>query len=290
MRISKNCLKKICNCYKKISSFSTHREGYVFFENTFESQLFLMNCKFITAKALEQKYNCRTLVFNDYADEQKNDVYKALGFESIEINRSVSFLEKIKSYIEAVFAMRCRYDMKALIRYVHHGVHIGDLIYDHIIRNNPGRYTVGYLNWEKDFKVLQKFFLYADFCRKVFVKYPPKYFVAGDIIYINGVYVRTAMRYGAEVIEVCTGRNSRRLMRSNAKFYPNYHATIRKSIGDLALDTCSQDWRKEMAEHLDGLFQGKGDINARAAYLGKDILSKSEMLDKMGICNDKKIL
>lgn len=287
MNISKNNLSKLCSYYKKMSA-KPNGDKYIFFENTFESYLCLMNCKFITAKALEQKYQYRTIVFNDHDDEQKNKVYEALGFRSMTLKNSVSLADKLRSYIEAACAMRFSHNMHALIQLVHHGVHIGDLIYDHIIRVNPGRYTVGKLSWKTDFKSLQKFFLCADFCNRIFKKYPPKYFIAGDIIYMNGIYVRTAMRHGADVITVCTGSNSRKLIPSREKFYPNYHETIRKRIGDLTLDSDSENWKRDMQAHLDGLFQGKGDINARAAYLGKDILSKNKILAELDIHNHKK--
>lgn len=263
---------------------------YIFFENNKEFWLPLMIGKFVTAKSLEEKYGYRTIAIKSGFDKECDAIYKSFGMEPFFLTGKRHLGAYIIGCIKALKFLLSGNNGERLLHLQYKGIHIGDLVYDQIIRTVKGKYTVDKIEGKAEFQILAKAYTVADICDKLYKKNPPAYFVAGDIICINGIYVRMAAKYGAKVVSVCTGYKTKLLAKDyrNQMYEPNYHGIVGDEVEKIIQDGMPAGWLEEAEKRLENIFKGIGDWNTENAFGNKKIEEKNQVLSQIGINNDKK--
>lgn len=87
-----------------------------------------------------------------------------------------------------------------LLKMRHGDILIGDLIYDSIIRHNPGTYTINKIKGWNSFRIILRAFtaLYAN--ERIIERYKPTHLVTSHMVYAEfGLLARQAARAGCEV-------------------------------------------------------------------------------------------
>lgn len=290
MKINSAKLKKITDFFKEEFPTKSGGEIKIFFENNFEDWLCLMTGKFLTAKGIQERTGGKVWAINQKKDAQYEKLCKSFGYETCFLDEGVKWWERICAYIYALVFCLFKNNGNNILEIRYKGVHIGDLIYDYMIRVSQGAiYTIKRIRSREQFKLLAEGFLYAIYYNRYFKCNKPDYFVAGDIIYLNGIIVRTAMKYKARIIEFCTGKYIYEIKYENIRDYePNYHLCCADRIREYENTRLESDWKLDADKKIESLFAGQGDWNTQEAYLNKKIVSKKEILKDLKINNKKK--
>ncbi len=291
MQIGQNELEKLVMHGEKIWKRAENpKRKYIFFENNKEFWLSLMISKFVTAKSLEEKYGYGTIAIKSGFDKECNSIYKSFGMDTFFLTGKKHLGAYIIGCIKTWIYLLGGNSGERLLKLQYKGIHMGDLVYDQIIRSVKGKYTVDKVHGKAEFQILAKAFAVADICEKLYKKYPPAYFVAGDVICINGIYVRMAIKHGAKVVEVCTGYETRLYTKNyqNKAFEPNYHEVAGDEVEQTIRNGMPEGWLEEAEKRLENVFRGIGDWNTENAFGNKKVEEKNRVLSQIGICNDKK--
>ena len=291
MQIGKKELEKLIehgqNIWKKAEN-PTKR--YIFFENNKEFWLSLMIGKFVTAKSLEEKYGYGTIAIKSGYDKECEAIYKSFGMDSFFLTGKKHLGAYMVGCLKALKFLLRGNSGERLLHLQYKGIHMGDLVYDQIIRTVKGRYTVDKLHGKAEFEILARAYTVADICDKLYRKCPPAYFVAGDVICLNGIYVRMAIKHGAKIVEICTGYKTKLYSKDyKSKMYePNYHGIVGDEVEQIIKDGMPGDWLQEAERRLENIFKGIGDWNTENAFGNKKIEEKNQVLSQIGIDNNKK--
>lgn len=291
MQIGKNELNKLIQHGQNIWKKADNQENkYIFFENNKESWLPLMIGKFITAKSLEEKYDFGTIAIKTGYDKECDCIYNSFKITPFFITKVKCLWAYIKGYILAILFLCKDNSGDNLLKLMYKGVHIGDLVYDQIIRSIKGVYTIDKIRGWAEYQILAQAYVATEVCEKIYRKYPPAYFIAGDIICINGIYVRMAIKYGAKIVEVCTGYETQLYKKDyrNKIGLPNYHDITGDKIEEIIKKGMPEGWLEKSEKRLENIFKGIGDWNTENAFGNKLVDEKNKVLVNIGIHNDKK--
>ncbi len=263
--------------------------GAIYFENTTEEFMPLMLGKFLTAKGIQSTHPLKIIALRNKVGRRFARIYDSFGMGYYELCTHIPFLTLIRSmWSSFCFLIRMLLG-RDITRACCHGVRIGDLIYDHIIRVG-NRLTIGRTINLREIKFVLRGYLYANVCKKMYRECPPVYFVAGDIIYLQGILVRFALKYGAQVINVTTGKETfaiePNMVRSAYRIYStDYYSRI---VDRQIKAGLPHGWEEKVLAFLGQTYQGIGDWNTEKAYKGKVIEEGKTVLEKIGIRNQKK--
>lgn len=290
MIISRNYLDRLLKVLENNFTCKQYETNEtIYFENNYEDNLCLMLGKFILSKGIQSTNKISVTAIKIKEDVQYTRLCKSMGVIPFFLQQNILFYEKVLSIIITIWFCLFINSGNKLIKLRIKGIHIGDLVYDHIIRCNKNRkYTLNKLQTIEEINFLYEAILWVMVYSRKFKKQPPKYFVAGDIIYLNGILVRLAQKSGAEIIEYCTGKNFYLISNGKKDFSPNYHACVKERVKKYMDMYMTTEWEKEVDAHIEDLFKGKGDWNTQAAYGNKKVVKKDELLKQIGINNNKK--
>lgn len=290
MRISSRNLERIKRILDRQFPQKEKRKINIYFENNFEDWICLMLGKFIVAKGVQEKTGGRVYSIRAKFDDSYKGLCDSFGYSPLFWGNNVSRWDKVKSYLYAVLFCAFKNNGSNIIKLHYKKVHIGDLIYDYIIRTCKERiYTIDKIKTKEQFMLLSEGYLYAVYFDKLFKRCKPHYYIAGDIIYLNGIIVRTALKYGSKIIEFSTGKYAKELQQRELKDYePNYHRCHTERVDEYRKKHLQSYWKEKVDKDLEVLFSGIGDWNTKEAYYNKKILTKEEIENELGISNHKK--
>ncbi len=244
--------------------------------------------KFILAKGIQEKTGCSILSIKEKFDKEYNSLCDELHVDSFSLENNILWYEKVLAFLCAIYFFVFFQAGDRLLNVHLLGVHIGDLIYDHILRVDGKRYSIDRMRFS-DFQFLYQAALWTIVYSRIIKKKNVKYYIAADIVYFNGIIVRIAQKNGAKIILFTA--NKKFDVVTNKKgmdFYPNYHSYSRDTVCSVFKKGLNERWLEEIDQRLVLLFQGVGDWNTLNAYADKKTVSKSEILRQLGICNNKK--
>lgn len=290
MLINVRKLKKFAQFLKKEFPSKERNEIRIYFENNFEDWLCLMLGKFLVAKGIQDKTNGKVFAIKQRKDMSYENLCEGMGFCSQFFYEDITWKDKILANGYAVLFCCLKNDGKNILKLNYKGVHIGDLVYDYLIRMCKNTiYTLEKITTKEQFRLLKECFLYAIYFNNYFKKHKPDYFIAGDIVYLNGIIVRTAMKYNAKIIEFCTGKYIYELTQNEMNNYtPNYHSCCVKRIEEYQRNGLGDNWKEEVEKKIKTIFSGIGDWNTKEAYFGKKTTTKESLLKSLNINNKKK--
>lgn len=290
MRVKISNLKKLLNFIAKESFSREQKEINIYFENNFEDWLCLMLGKFLVAKGIQDKTGGKVYALKQKKDPQYEDLCKGFHYKSCYFYERITWKDKIRAYIYALAFCVFSNSGDSILKIHCKGIHIGDLVYDYIIRVcKETIYTIEKIRTKEQFECLVEGFLYAIYYDAYFRHNKPDYFIAGDIIYLNGIIVRAARKYESKVIEFCTGKYIYEIKQNNIRDYePNYHLCCVERIAEYRKTQLNEKWKEEIEKKIEALFSGVGDWNTKEAYLNKKTVTKEEILQDLKIENKKK--
>ena len=290
MRIGNHKLKKLGEYLKAESASIQNKEKVnIFFENNDEEWLCLMLGKFITAKGMRDKTWGKVSAIKRKADKEYGKICDFFGFDTLYLEDHIRMTDKCAGYFMAAIFWLFRNSGKEMLKLHYKKVHIGDLIYDYLIRTGRNVYTIEKISTKEQFQTLAEGYMWVRIYDRLFRNVHPDYYIAGDVIYLNGIIVRAAQKYHAQIFEFCTGKYSYKIeTKKNCDYSPNYHFTSYQRIRDYINNQLEPDWKEQAEKRLADLFAGVGDWNTREAYLHKKTAAKQEILEDIGIHNNKK--
>lgn len=261
----------------------------IYLENATEEFMPLMFCKFLTAKGLQSAHSLRIIAMRNKVSEEYGQMYDSFGMESCSVCAHIPVVLLINSLWGSLCFLIRMLLGKDITKVCVHGVTIGDLIYDHIIRVGK-RLTIGRIVTLREIKFVLRGYIYAYMCEKKYRESPPAYFVAGDTIYLQGILVRFAYQCGARILHVATGRKTFEFEEDlAADGYCLFSIDLNRRIVENEIRKgLAPGWEDIVDVYLKKIYQGIGDWNTERAYKGKLVEERETVLEKIGIRNQKK--
>jgi hypothetical protein len=254
----------------------------------------------VIAKALQSisKNNIR-VIFNGYAHQWlfspalygSFGINKFLFIDSVLIFRNIFFEIKAKQ-----LAKKCWSSLKSgkdLLAISHDEILFGDLIYDDIIKNVPGTYTITDIK-SQYFKYVEKAFYYYLKYDALFRKGNVSDFVVTHTAYSEfGLMARVALKYNASVYET-TDMHLARFV-PGSKTLPTYHEGFKQILTrnwesfskNQAADEMIDYYQKHLQERLDGKID---QVDVLLAFKNKKCYSLPELREALSIQNNKPLV
>ena len=234
--------------------------------------------KCVIAKGLEEKHSCRSLIAcRGFWQRPCNVVatYKSFAIDTFyywwsNYLNPLILLKCLSMTLASIAKLRTPTD---LLELEYHGIKIGDLIYDSIIRTYPGTFTVSHIG-RKAFVQIFRAFYNVLINERLFARFPIKYVVTSHKVYIEyGVMCRVANKYGA-AIYVKDGRDFS--IYSSMSDINRHRLRIDAADVDAALNQKDELVLAEqfLASRLTGSLQ---QIDVKNAYLHKSSYTRSSL-------------
>lgn len=161
---------------------------------------------------------------------------------------------------------------------IYHGkILIGDLIYDSIIRHNPGTYTIDKINGVNAYRIIFRSYM-ALYANEIIIKlYKPTHLVTSHMVYAEfGLLARQAASAGCEVH--LKDMSVYYKYKDNSRIYDHY-----LSVNQSDFDLAQKDVRilEESRLYFDQRFSGNiNELDVKNAFHGKRNYTKEELLFK----------
>lgn len=239
------------------------------------------------AKAIEDKIHMKSLVLLRGFRKKSNNVYEI--YHSFFI---YSFLMWWAQYFNIVLLLKVllktinvygKYPTgKDILSLEYNDIIIGDLLYDTLIRFNPGSYSIKKLNFKNHFRHIFRTLYSAELYNNLFKKYNIKAVVTSHNVYAEyGILTRLASKYGADVYL------------KDMDVFKHYDGTIpinehflKIKSTDLISALKSPEILEDAEKYLQSRFDGNnGQIDVQNAYKNKTTYAKAQLLDLYGLEN-----
>jgi hypothetical protein len=241
------------------------------------------------AKALEEKLNVSILVLLRGFSKKSSNVYAV--YKSFAIDNFLMWWAQylnipllIKIFVKTLYVYIKYPRGKDLLSLQYNDIMIGDLIYDTLIRFNPGTYTIQKLNFKKHFRHIFRTLYSIEINEKLFNKYDIKAVVTSHNVYSEyGILCRIAYKYKADVY----------LKDMNVfKYYdgsiPINEHFLKIKYSDLSEALENTKIIKKAENYLESRFNGSDNqIDVKNAYRNKKTYSKNELFEYFKIKNLK---
>lgn len=242
------------------------------------------------AKAIEETLNVKSLVLLRGFTKRSSNVYPI--YKSFSIN---NFIFWWAQYLNPILLIKVLYKTlkvykdyptgEKLLNLQSHGIVIGDLIYDSLIRSNPKSYTVEKLDVKKHFRHIFRALYSLESYKNIFDKYDIKAIVTSHNVYAEyGILCRFGDMYNADIYlkDMDVFKHYDGSINVNEHFLKVNPIDVR-----LALEN---DHTKQLAKsYLDARMNGSANqIDVKNAYRNKKTYSKSELLNYFHLDNDNK--
>lgn len=168
------------------------------------------NFYWVMKKALahKEKSGCRViaLLYGKNGNACNNyKIMKSYHVDDVIFRDNMSYKCKLKAFSTTISVIvRYKNDIRGFINFKYDGNHIGDCIYDAIVRGDNSLVTVNRLKW-RFFKIIYKGIKEAEFSRVIFLNPSVVEYLCPEYAYLKGITIRTAYNRGICVNLVSSG-------------------------------------------------------------------------------------
>ncbi|MDF1534402.1 MAG: hypothetical protein P1P69_07885 [Methanosarcinaceae archaeon] len=248
----------------------------------------------IIAKAIEKELHLTPLVlFDGYIESEdgKISLYKSFDIEYFESTRNYqpSFYKKIHNAILSLKLYRKADKPEDLLSLEYMGIVFGDLLYDTMLKNTPGMYTLARISTKTllyIYEALQLITMY----RGIIDKNVIKFYISTHPQYLTyGLLIRVCLSKNIPVFETTDIQLWLHQNKSNRESisYPKFHDYLHQQIKPLMNKNSDSISTIEIDIILNNRFSGNFDqTDVRMAYKNKKIYSSSELRDALNIDNN----
>lgn len=243
-----------------------------------------------TTKSVEEETGCLPLTLLNsfsFSFDSRKKIYQSFNINNFIYykNYSYNILDIIRSFYLTLRFFFGHRGVDDLLKLEFKDIYIGDLIYDTILRNNVGLYTLKKIKWPY-FKYFFIAYLQTIIYEKIFQKYDIKYIFCGLLIFIKwGIPARVADKHGAVVLI------AKKNLMKNYKGLDISEGQYRPRESDVNFLKKSQrveaDVDRYMAERFSG---GIAEADAIKSFKGKVGYDKERLCETLGIENEKPIV
>jgi len=246
--------------------------------------------KFLIAKLIEKKTGMSSIVLLNSIYRQASSAYGVASSFGMS-----NFICWWRGYFNLLLVFRCIASTLILIRSTSHGeallalkingVHIGDLVYDTLIRYRPNCYTVRELRFREHFRLIFRAIYNFHRASKIFERYNIKAVVTSHSVYAEfGILCRIAHAKGAVVF--LKDMDVFRVYEQKSNIYEHF---LRINPDELSGGLHNPEVVKTADEYFDRRLGGKIDqVDLKNAYTNKRMYDKSELLRLVGVNEEKK--
>lgn len=241
-----------------------------------------------SVKAIEEETGCLPLAFLNsfsFLPDYRTKIYRSFNINNFIYYKN--FLFNWINIFSALFAtvrlFLSRPRVEDLLKLEFDEIYVGDLIYDTILRNNLGLYTINKIRWSY-YKYIFIAFLNVKIYQEIFRKFKIKYIYSGLIVFIKGgIPARVADKNGAIVLVV-----KRNLMK-NYQGLDICEGQYRQRQSDLDfLLNKSKRISSDVDKYLAKRFAGDiPEMDALKSYKAKNYYSKENLVKELDIRKEK---
>ncbi|MDQ1284085.1 MAG: hypothetical protein QG620_433 [Patescibacteria group bacterium] len=243
-----------------------------------------------TVKSIEEETGCLPLaILNSFSFlfDSKKKIYQSFNINNFIYykNYFYNISDIIKSFYLAIRFFWRRRSVDDLLKLEFKGIYIGDLVYDTILRNNAGLYTIDKIKW-----TYFKYFFIAYFqtiiYEKIFQRYDIKYIFCGLLIFIKwGIPARVADKHGAVVLI------AKKNLMKNYKGLDVSEGQYRPRESDVNFLKKSEKVEADVDRYMSERFSGSiAEVDAMRSFKGKAGYDKKKLCETLGIEKDKPIV
>lgn len=246
--------------------------------------------KFLIAKLFEKQSGATSVVLLNSLYKRASEAYGVAASFGI-----ARFICLWTAYAKPWFVIRSAGQTLSIIRNLGTGerllglhlddIHIGDLLYDTLIRYRPNCYTVGSLNVRKHFRLIFRAVFNFHTSRRLFERYNVKAVVTSHTVYAEfGIICRIAHARGAIVF--LKDMDVFRVYGRDGNIYEHFLKVDPRELALALSDTTTVEYAEQYFQERMG---GKIDqVDVKNAYTGKRVYSKAELLGMFGADTKKK--
>ncbi|MDD2826352.1 MAG: hypothetical protein PHF52_05505 [Sulfurospirillaceae bacterium] len=242
------------------------------------------------AKAIEEKLNLQSLVLLRGFSKRSSNVYEI--YKSFSINNFIFWWLKYiniilvsKILLSTFFIFKKYRTGEELLSMEKHGIVIGDLLYDTLIRFNPKSYTVADISYKKHFRLIFRALYSIELYKKIFEKYDIKAVVTSHNVYAEfGILCRLANQYGVNVYlkDMKVFKLYDQKIHIDEHFLKTSIRQFEEGLSDKSLYNKALDYLKS---RLDGTVD---QVDVKNAYRDKKIYSKDDLLKYFDLNRENK--
>lgn len=260
--------------------------GFVLIEG-FHGQLKYLLRSARIAKVIEKEKKCVPIVLTSHYSQ------KVKFYESYNINNFIFLNRKLLNVFlilkalwhTLIFLLKFP-NGEDLLRLTYRGINIGPFVYDAIIRQRSGLFTIDKVKISYLDDILESFFL-TDCYYSYFAKYSIKYLIISHHIYTNyGILSQVAFKKDARIINAYYLNNHTKIMKELKKTTVSPRTPPKNEIEDILVNY-NEDIENTVKRYLAKHFKGNLDLfGAIEAYKGKRKYNKREFMNILGIKNN----
>ncbi len=233
------------------------------------------------AKAIEEKLGLQSLVLLRGVNKRSSNVYEI--YKSFSINNFIFWwLKYINLFlffkvIISTFLLFKKYKTgEALLNLEKHGIVIGDLLYDTLIRFNPRSYTVSNISYKQHFRLIFRALYSLEIYEQLFDKYNFKAVVTSHNVYAEyGILCRLANKHGINVYL----KDMKVFKLYDEKININEHF-LKPNMEQFTQALADDSIHNKALEYLNSRLDGTTDqIDVKNAYTNKNMYSKKDLID-----------
>ena len=220
-------------------------------------------------------------------EEEYTPMFDKLNIKNYTIACS-SFIKAV-AVVKTIFLILRHLPLEKLLKYKVRGVEIGTAMCDQLIRVREDLDTVERLKWNMFRQVFGTIRL-ALSVDKQFKEVPPTYYLTQEVGYNYKVIIDFVGKYGGKVTQVTAeGRIDDWVEPNDRPYYSNasWKRSIEKGIKEASKIDFIPIVDKYYTNRRNGIAAWDG-MEARHAFLGKDIISKDDWLEKNCVDESKK--
>lgn len=246
--------------------------------------------KFLIAKTIEEKTDAQVIAILNAVYPQASPAY--LVARSFGIERFVCWWRGYanplligRAITQTLTLILLKRSGRALLDLQIDGIHIGDLVYDTLIRYRPNCYTVGMLSVRSHFRLIFRAIFNFHSSQALFRRFKIRAIVTSHNVYAEfGILCRIAHRHGAPIF--LKDMDVFRVYGAQANVYEHFLRIapdeLRAGMADLSLVAKAEDY---FSRRLNGAID---QVDLNNAYVNKQTYDKAQLLAMFGADLHKK--
>jgi hypothetical protein len=243
----------------------------------------------VAAKAVQDACGGKIVVLLEGNDEKTIKLYESFGIHDfIDINTiNISWHTKLGMLYKLFRFVLCN-KSEGILDISFNETKVGHLIYDDILhdyiktKGKEDKYTIDKFDLFC-LKHIYKYYKYIYIYQSIMNKMDIKTYVATHTVYIKyGIIPFLCVDKGIDV--VYTDDFSTEIIQYTEELYPMDR--IKKSIKEIINNADKDELLKTAVVKLNGRVKGQSGLSAKMAYMGKEVMDKHRLMQKLGISND----